>query len=273
MESYQGDLQLFIGAVVTITSLSGVMPYVLPIAGLMSTLIADPAEQHRAATQWLDETPIDIGPEYGPTTPSAPAVHADGVSDLTYVRNELKRLSKQIGESEDWQGRAYTSFLDKVAEFDGHLQTLENNRSGCGHTLKCSATAFHALMGVCVALAGILGALAAFLIVARSTPAGPAVEAKAIGIVVRLHRLLSSVVKNHWKLVRRVGLILTSAGVTLNQLTRDLPLVKPVSAARPDLLEARAIWDPAQADIVDDPQAAFDPSAIKSPSPLPELGW
>ncbi|NJP94835.1 hypothetical protein HCN51_36290 [Nonomuraea sp. FMUSA5-5] len=273
MESYQGDLQLFMGAVVTITSLSGVIPYVLPIAGLMSTLIADPAEQHRAAEQWLDETPTGIGPEYGPSAPSAPAVHTEGVSDLTYVRNELKRLSSQIGESEDWQGRAYTSFLDKVAEFDGHLQTLENNRIGCGNTLKCSATAFHALTMICVALAGILVALAAYVIVVRPTPAGPAAEAQAISLVGKMHVSLSNVIRNHWKLVLKVGLILSGAGVTLNQLTRDLPLVKPVSAAKPDLLEARAIWDPAQADIVDDPQAAFDPSAIKSPSPLPELGW
>ncbi|NJP96715.1 hypothetical protein HCN51_46055 [Nonomuraea sp. FMUSA5-5] len=114
----------------------------------------------------------------------------------------------------------------QVAEFDGHLQTLENNRTGCGNTLKCSAAAFHMLAMFCVVLAGLLATLAAYVVVVRPTPAGPAAEAQAIGTVGRLHLSLSSVIKNHWKLVLKAGLIMSAAGVTLSQLTRDLPLMR-----------------------------------------------
>ncbi|SPL88470.1 unnamed protein product [[Actinomadura] parvosata subsp. kistnae] len=78
----------------------------------------------------------------------------------------------------------------------------------------------------CVVLAGLLATLAAYVVMVRPTPAGPAAEAQAIGIMGRLHLSLSSVIKNHWKLVLKAGLIMSAAGVTLNQLTRDLPLMR-----------------------------------------------
>jgi hypothetical protein len=286
--SYDGDLELFIGAQATATTAAVVMPYAWPIVGLMGLLIADPAEQHRAAEQWLDKNSVSIAG--GPSSTGSPFVQQTrqefhppmveparpdaGTSDLAYLRSELRRLSKDIGSSDDWAGRAYSSFLEKVEVLDGHLATLDSNREGTGNTLKASAQGFHALMVFCVAIAAALAALAAYVSLARASVAWAApAEGQAFSFVTTMHTTMKEVFANHWKLVLKASVILGLAGVAYNQFAQDLPGLQAVSGSKPNLMEASAVYNPAEADIGDSPESQFDTSQMESASPLPEFGW
>ncbi|MFC4115553.1 hypothetical protein [Nonomuraea zeae] len=287
MAPYDGDLEVFIGAQATATAAAFVMPYTYPIVGLMGLLIADPAEQHRAAEQWLDKNSVNIGPAtttngsmfsqpqefHPPMVAPARAENSSGLSDLAYLRSELSRLSREIGNSEDWAGRAYKSFLEKVDVLDGHLATLDSNREGCGNTLKCSAQGFHALMIFCVAVAGVLAALASYVLLARATAFGALAEGQAVSISTTLHTTMKQVFASHWKLVLKASVILGLAGVAYNQFAQDLPGLQAVSGSKPNLMEASAIYNPAEADIADSPESALDTSQLEGSSPLPEFGW
>jgi hypothetical protein len=286
--AHEGDFELFLGAVATATAASVILPYASPLVGMMGLLVADPAEQDRAADQWLNTTPIDAGPKPGPVGPSvaqqewrppmaAPAStggeHAAGASDLTYLRGELKRLSREIGNDEGWAGKSYTSFLEKVQVLDGHLATLDSNRMNCGNTLKCSAQGTHALVMFCVAVAAALTGLATYITVLRATASLAMVtgEAQVIGMVENLHVTMKTVFTNHWKLVLKASALLGVAAIAYNQFTQDLPGLEAVSGEKPNLMEASAIWDPTKSDMIDNPEAQFDTAELDTG--MPEFGF
>ncbi|MGN9836767.1 hypothetical protein ACTMTI_01460 [Nonomuraea sp. H19] len=283
--AYEEDFGLFHGALAAAMLSLTVMPYAYPVVGLIGFFEgADPKEQHRAAEQWLNETPVDMGPAApvgvlvtGPQKwhpPMAEPGRSDqsaGVSDLTYLRSELKRLTREIGEAGDWAGRAYSSYVKKVEELDGYLVKLESNRVNCGNTLKCSATGFHVLIGFCVGVAGVLTALALWVTMAKINFAySVMVQQQAVSRVLDLHDLVSKVFSNHWKLVMRVSVILAGAGIIANQAAKDLPGLSAVEAKNPNLIEAGAMWKADKADIVDAPEKMKEP---KMPSMFPEVGW
>ncbi|GAA3242593.1 hypothetical protein [Nonomuraea helvata] len=273
MAPYEEAQEWMLQAKLIASGATYVLPYAAPLVGMLLMAVGDSAEQHRAAQQWLNETPVDAGPKYGPTAKTAPAVHASGVSDLAYLRNELQRLSRQIGESEEWLGRAYDSFLEKVKELDANLQKLDNNRTACGNTLKCSAAVYFALTMFFYAIAVILAGLAAWVVYMRSTAIGLGVEPQAISQVVKLHETVSKVVQQHSRGVIKASAIIAAAGVALNQIAKDLPFVDPVKVEKPKMLEAKAMWDSAKLDIIDDPQSGLDTGQFKQPSIMPEVGW
>ncbi|MET8005778.1 hypothetical protein [Nonomuraea glycinis] len=275
----------------TASAAAFILPYASPIVGMMGLLVADPAEQDRGAEQWLNTTPIDAGPKPGPVgSPvaaqqewrppmAAPAAaagseHAAGASDLTYLRGELKRLTREIGNDKGWAGRSYKSFLEKVEVLDGHLATLDSNRMNCGNTLKCSAAGTHALVMFCVALSVALTALASYVLLLRSTASLAMLtgEAQAISVVENLHMTMKTVFTNHWKLVLKASAILGVAAIAYNQFTQDLPGLEAVSGAKPDLMEASVIWDPTKADMIDNPESQFDASKLED-SFMPEFGF
>jgi hypothetical protein len=289
--AYEEDFYLFHAALAAALVSLKAMPYAYPVVGLIGFFEgSDPKEQHRAAEQWLNETPVDMGPaaplgvlapgrqqEWRPPMVDLPRSDQPvGVSDLAYLRSELKRMTRDIGEAEGkegpaWAGRAYASYVKKVEELDGYLVTLENNRVNCGNTLKCSATGFHVLIGFCVAVAGVLTALALWVTLAQINFAySVMVHRQAVSRVLDLHDLVSKVFANHWKLVMRVSVMLAGAGIIANQAAKDLPFLSAVEAKNPNLIEASAMWKADKADIVDAPEKIKEP---KMPSMFPEVGW
>ncbi|MEV0380004.1 hypothetical protein [Nonomuraea sp. NPDC050643] len=278
--AYESDRTHFMVVLGIATAASAIMPYAYPIVGLMWLLVSDPGEQDRAADQWLDKTPVNVATPvplvkpkeqdwHPPMLPSSQS--GAGGSDLAVLRSELKRMSKEIGETEDWNGRSYDSFLKKVEVLDKHLDTLDRNRAGCGDTLKCSAQAFHALVSVCTGIAYILNALALFVLVARTNPWGLAAELRVLQVVKKLHDILMAVFKSHLKLVAKATVILGVAGVAYNQFAKDLFGLQAVSGSKPNLTEASAMYNAASADIEDDPASQFDTGKFETPSMMP--GW
>src|SRR5262249_48808513 len=149
MSGYENDMNGFVTALALATAAAVVMPYASPFAGLIGMMVADPHAQDQAGEQWLNPTAVNIRPDTDP--PKKPpgfigpvakvrADHQAGTSDIAYLRSELQRLTNEIGASKDWEGRAYTSFKEKLGVLDEHLRTLDDNRTGCGNTLKCSAS-------------------------------------------------------------------------------------------------------------------------------------
>ncbi|WP_433437721.1 hypothetical protein [Nonomuraea sp. CA-141351] len=289
--AYEEDKAMFYSALAAAGLAAVIMPYALPIVGLMSLLIADPAEQHRAAEQWDNKTPVNIQqadnkgwhpPMAAGVTPATqkplgvlvPASSTGGSSDLAYLRGELKRMTKEIGESKEWAGRGYSSFVEKVNELDKQLDTLDSNRVACGDTLKCSATAFHVVAVICDIVAGLLTVMAGIVAAVRFVPGGQAWDLAAIKWVMTVYRTLLSVFKAHWKMIMKVTLMLGLAGTAFNQFTKDLPFLKAMpSTGTPNLVQASAIWDPSKADIVKDPQSDIPTTGLDQPSLLPEIGF
>ncbi|MFC5826695.1 hypothetical protein [Nonomuraea insulae] len=267
-EDYSNDVNGFLTAVAMATSAAVIMPYAWPLVGLMSMLAADPHAQNAGAEEWLNPKSVNVGAS------GEAAEGKDSGSDIAALRSELKRIGKQIGEDGDWEGRAYQSFKDKIDVLDGHLATLDESRVGTGNTLKATAQGFHVLMQICVIVGGFLEALALFVMTARMTVAGAAPgEAAAMRAVMGLHQSVSTIFKNHWKLVLKATVILGIAGVAYNQFSHDLPGLQAASAKAPNLIEASAIYDPSSVDIVDDPQSQFDTSKMEDPSLMPDFGF
>ncbi|MET7329176.1 hypothetical protein [Nonomuraea sp. NPDC005650] len=263
-----------------------VMPYALPILTLMSLVIADPAEQARAADQWNDKTPVGMqqadnkgwhppmaaGAKPNQNLSLVPmAATSTASSDLDYLRSELKRMTKEIGESSEWAGRGYSSFVQKVNELDVQLEKLDNNRIACSESLKCSATAFHVIAVMCDVVAGLLTVMAGIVLAVRFIPGAQEWELAIIRWVMTLHKLLMGVFKKHWKLIMKITVMLGLAGTAFNQFTQDLPFLKAMpSKGTPNLVEASVIWDPSKADMVKNPtpqMPAMDDSMI------PEIGF
>ncbi|WP_043620925.1 hypothetical protein [Nonomuraea candida] len=289
MAGYENSMALFTGALGTATVAAMAMPYAWPIVGLMSMVNGDPAEQDRGSDQWLNPNSVNTWPasnssgspllrqtaqqEWRPPMPANPTPEG-GQSDIAFLRAELKRLTKEIGESGDWAGEMYTAWIEKVNVLDGHLAKLDDNRIACGETLNCSAQAYHAVLMFWVGMAGVLGACAAFVTAARISVVGAASgEAAAMRAVLSLHQRATAVFQQHWKLVLKVSLLLNTAGIAYNQFAQDLPGIQAVPTAKPNLVEARTAWDPLQMTIGEDQQAALESGALEKPSFLPEFGW
>ncbi|SEG99431.1 hypothetical protein SAMN05444920_11336 [Nonomuraea solani] len=269
--AYEGDYVLFREAWAATAAACVVMPYALPILALMSLMIADPAEQHRAAEKWLDESPVDMGAQGGDSKTPATASGGGG-SDLAFLRGELKRLSKEIGEKDEWEGRSYTSFLEKVNDLDGQLEKLDHTRAATGDTLKCSATLFHVLAVLCAIVGNLLAIMAGMLLAARFTPAAPAWEAMIIRQVISMHKVLKTIFSKHWKMIMKVTAMIGIAGVAFNQFTQDMPFIKAMPGkVKPNLIEAGAIYDSTKVDIVDSPASQMNLGDMDSP--IPEFGF
>jgi hypothetical protein len=269
--AYEQDSSMFMGAFVAATSTLVFMPYAYPLAALLGSMVgADPHSMTQAADQWHDKTPVHAGPAYGPQ--AWKGVQSQGVSDLTYLRSELKRLSKQIGEK-DWKGKAYASFTEKVDDLDDQLAKLETNRTGTGDTLNSAAQLYHGLAIFCMSVAGVMLALASYLFVARALSVPGTADAQVIKFIKDLQIAVQKVLSKHAKMTFKVSLILGAAAVAYNQFSHSLPLVQAMPGKNPKLIDASAAWDPTQSDIVDNPTAGLDPSDLGDTSPLPDIGF
>ncbi|MFC4015655.1 hypothetical protein ACFOY2_51185 [Nonomuraea purpurea] len=276
-----------LGAVAVAAKAATTLPYAWPIVGFMLMAIADPDAQDRGAEQWLNPNSVItwptannagspfIGPpvqqEWHPPMAASPAARQDGSSDIAYLRSELNRLGREIGQSGDWEGRAYTSFMEKINELDGHLEALDRNRAGTGDTLKCTATGCRVLMYTFLVIAGILVTLQWFVIWSQTHPlTGQAAHIQAMRAVAQMSEKLSTWVTNHRTLMTTATLSLMGAAVLYNQFAKDLPGLQAVSASTPNLMEASAMWDPTTANIVDSPQSQFNPGQFDMG---PEFGF
>ncbi|MFI6733804.1 hypothetical protein ACIBI9_12810 [Nonomuraea sp. NPDC050451] len=260
-----------------------VMPYALPILTLMSLVIADPAEQARAADQWNNRTPVGMQQADNkgwhppmaagakPNMSLVPMATSTSSSDLDYLRSELKRMAKEIGDSSEWAGRGYSSFVQKVNELDVQLEKLDNNRIGCAESLKCSATAFHVVAVLCDVVAGLLTVMMGIVLAVRFIPAAQGWELAIIRWVMSLHKCLMEVFKKHWKLIMKITVMLGLAGTAFNQFMQDLPFLKAMPSVKPNLAQASVMWDASKADLVKDPNPNLDVGQVDTRGLMPKF--
>ncbi|MFG6192992.1 hypothetical protein [Nonomuraea sp. JJY05] len=267
--AYEEDYELFKRAWSVTAAATAIIPYALPILGLMSLVLADPGEQDRAGDQWNDKTPVNIsqndqkgwhppmaaGAKPAQQTWNVPMTASSSqASDLSYLRGELKRLVKEIGDAGEWAGQGYSSFTQKVLELDGQLEKLDNTRVACGDTLKCSAAAYHFLAQLCMIVSTLMGTLAAFVAITYATPANVQAQVTAIKTVQSVYKSMLASFKSHWKLVAKVTVYMGLAATAYSQFTKDLPFLKAMpSTGTPNLVDASVIWDPSKADMVKNP--------------------
>ncbi|MEU6713217.1 hypothetical protein ABZ897_17175 [Nonomuraea sp. NPDC046802] len=259
----------------------------------MTTAIAfaNPDEQDGAGNQWLNPQTVNGWPmpaaggrgtpfmgsqvqqEWHPPMAATPATRQEGSSDIAFLRSELRRLGREIGQSGDWEGRAYSSFMEKIDVLDGHLDTLDRNRVGTGETLKTTAFGYRCVIGFCDAVAAVLQVLSMRVIATRGMgPQALLNETATMRFVYQMNKTASEVLSKHQTFVRRATIGLIAAGVLYNQFAKDLPGLQAVSASTPNLMEASTMWDPTNADIVDSPESQFDSSQINQ-GILPEVGF
>ena len=141
--SYDSDHTRYVTAVSMAGAAAVVLPYARPISFMMGLMIADPADMQRAAAQWNDKSPVDIGPP--PALFSAgsnefhPPMAAPNGGDINYLRQELGRLARDVGANKEWVGASYDMFMKAFKEFDEQLLLLEDRRKSVGDSLDSAA--------------------------------------------------------------------------------------------------------------------------------------
>ena len=290
--AYEEDYSTFWWAVGKMTYVVGVMPYAYPLLTAIGFLAgSDTGEIDRAAIGWHDKTPVGLDSSPFPVSPggqgqawhppmaassgSQQGAQQSGSSDLSFLRNELQQLTKKIGEK-DWKGEAFTSFAQKVKEFDDGLASLELNFKGTGDTLHQTAYIYHEIAKFIKLITNFMVGLATFVLACRALPlTGWSVELNMVMLTVRdVTASVQKVIFSHTKIILKVGVILGIAAVGYNQFSHNLLGLHAVSSGKtPDLIQASAVWDPTTSNITDDPTAGLDTGDLGDTSPLPDIGF
>ncbi|MET8861481.1 hypothetical protein ABZW11_00860 [Nonomuraea sp. NPDC004580] len=260
--AYESDRNEYLVALGMAGVASVIMPYARPLVALMAMVTMDPAEQQRAADQWLDKTPVGVKPVAdSKESPSA----AGGAGDLAVLRSELKRMVAEIGK-QDWKGQAYTTFQKKAEDLDRKLETLDRNNVGCGQTLQASAHISHWLLEFFKWIARALSAFGAIVFASQFHPLTRiAVVRGAMRFVVKLHKIALRVFTNHRKVILRVAMAVGAAGVAYSQIFKDLLAMNAVPTKTPDLIDGAIQYDVEEVDFTESPLA-------KAGATKPDLG-
>ncbi|MEV4562576.1 hypothetical protein AB0K12_02265 [Nonomuraea sp. NPDC049419] len=250
--AYESDRNEYLVALGLAGLASTVMPYARPLVALMAMVTMDPAEQDRAADQWLDATPVGVKPVADSKGSPGAAV---GAGDLAVLRSELKRMVAEIGK-QDWKGQAYTTFQKRAEELDRKLETLDRNREGCGQTLKASAHISHWVLQFFKWIARALAGFAALVVASTFNPvARIAVMQSVMKVVVKIHATALRIFTNHRKVILRVAMAVGAAGVVYNQASKDLLAMNAVPTKTPDLIDGAIQYDVEEVDFTKSPLA------------------
>ncbi|SNS79333.1 hypothetical protein SAMN05216276_101670 [Streptosporangium subroseum] len=273
--SYDSDHTLYVTAFSMAGAAAIVLPYARPISFMMGLMIADPADMQRAAAQWNDKSPVDIGP--APTTFTAssaqfhPPMAAPSGGDIDYLRQELGRLARTVGVNKEWVGASYDMFMKTFKEFDDQLLLLENRRKGVGDSLDSAAEIYHWGAVICMSIAGTLMALAAFVTAARFIPPiAVGAETTAMSIVARIGLFLRQVLSTHMKVIWKVTGIVAGVAVLYNQQSQSLPGMKAMKGETPEFTQALS-YEPASGGLA--PVLPKVDTDIEQPSMFPDFGW
>lgn len=283
--AYEEDYSTLWWAFGEMSYVVAVMPYAYPLLAAYGFVVgADTGEIDRAATAWKDKTPVGLAPPPFPVSAGGQGWHPpmaaassgsqqSGSGDLTFLRNELLRLTSKIGE-EDWKGEAYASFSKKVKQFGDELGQMEVNFKATGDTLHNSASIYHGIVDFLKEVANLMSGLATFVLACRALPlTGWSVEVDMVMLMVRdITTTVQKVIFSHTKIILKVSVILGLATVGFNQFSHSLPGLHAVSDKTPKLIDASASWDVTSSTITDDPKASLD-TDLGDTSPLPDIGF
>jgi hypothetical protein len=275
--SYDLDRTLYVNAAAVAGMAAIVIPYARPIAFMMGLMIADPAEIQRAAAQWNDKSPVDIGPapalfatnsnEFHP--PMAAPDGATGDS-IAYLRSELGGLARAAGANKEWVGASYDMFMKNFKEFDDQLVLLENRRKGVGDVLHSAADFYHWGAVACASISGILVGLMAYISVARPTPAGLVAEGMVMRIVSTLGSIMQKIMDAQVKGIMKITVIVAGVAVYYNQQAQSLPGMKAMKGKTPEFTQALS-YDTTSGGLL--PVVPKVDTDIEQPSVLPNFGW
>ncbi|AWS46442.1 hypothetical protein [Streptosporangium sp. 'caverna'] len=275
--SYDLDRTLYVDAAAVAGMAAIVIPYARPIAFMMTLMIADPAEIQRAAAQWNDKSPVDIGPDPALFSPSfhdshSPVAAPNGATgdSIAYLRSELGGLARAAGANKEWVGASYDMFMKNFKEFDDQLVLLENRRKGVGDVLHSAADFYHWGALTCTAIAGILMGLVAYISVARLTPTAMAAETMVMRIVTTVGSVMQKIMDAQVKGIMKISVIVAGVAVYYNQQAQSLPGLKAMKGKTPEFTQALS-YDTTSGGLL--PVVPKVDTDIEQPGVLPNFGW
>lgn len=256
--AYEDDYERFRNAFAEVTAASVVLPEAMGIAALLGVVISDPAAMKKASQEWLSVATTSIDDQ----CPSS--------SSIKLLRESVRTMAVNAGKDKIWTGEAYQAFMGKVDLLDKSLDKIDRCGQGAGQTLDTSATVTHVLSILAEWIAIIVAMIAAFVLASTVYPPMHAqARIAAARAVIGLWKGLKEVMGTHQKFIWKASALVAIAGAAFGQFTRMLPQMSALNQSAPNLIEAKAVWNPAELTIGDDPMPK-----MKEPdtSFLPEIG-
>ncbi|MFI6391837.1 hypothetical protein ACIBHY_38780 [Nonomuraea sp. NPDC050547] len=256
--AYEDDFERFRNAFAEVTAATVVLPEAAPIAAILGLIISDPAAMKKASQEWLSVATTSIDDQ----CPSS--------SSIKLLRESVRTMAVNAGKDKIWTGEAYQAFMGKVDLLDKSLDEIDRCGQGAGRTLDTSASVTHFLSWLVGAYALVIAMIAAYVLASTVYPPMHAqARVAASRAVIGLWKGLKEVFGSHTKFIWKASAVVAVAGAAFGQFTRMLPMMSALNQSAPNLIEAKAVWNPAELTIGDDPMPK-----MKAPdtSIVPEMG-
>ncbi|MEV4891526.1 hypothetical protein AB0K48_19305 [Nonomuraea sp. NPDC055795] len=253
-----------------------VIPYAAPIVAIMGLVIADPAMMAKAAEQWHDVSkPIisDVmtltGVKQEPKDFRPPMLPP--VSSIKGLRDDVMAMVNSAGKDKVWVGESYEAFQAKAQLLNEGLDKLDRQARGTGDSLKVSAEVVHMVAAWMEAVAWILLALAGYITACVVYPPMLAqAHGNAMRIISKIGETINTFFGKHSKAMWKITALVALASTMMGQFSEHLPQMVAINATPPSLIDAKAVWNPAELSVTDDPMP-------KMPTPdtgiMPEVGF
>ncbi|GAA3615728.1 hypothetical protein GCM10022419_121260 [Nonomuraea rosea] len=148
---YGGSKGLYIKAAATATAAASLIgqAWAFYVAAMIGTMISDPGRMSKSAETWRT---VDQG----------------GLTyELTGIQNDLAVLKTSLQQQAKWDGAAFEQFEETWNEFNKSLKTLESTRNSTGEAVDQSAKLYHWGAVACMAIGGLMMAIALVLLMVR----------------------------------------------------------------------------------------------------------
>ncbi|MFI6293142.1 hypothetical protein ACIBEJ_16250 [Nonomuraea sp. NPDC050790] len=271
--AYESDFESFRNCFIVAGGCCVLLPYATPIVGIMGLMISDPAMMVKAADQWHDISKpfVDEANTLLGGKPVQKEFHPPMATSIMELRGDIMNMVANVGMDKVWVGESYQAFAAKAKVLDEALQKVDQQTRGTGSALKVSAEVYHAALLFIEAITYVLMALATYVGISSAFPPVAAqAHMNAAQICLRMGQALGKMFGSHTKAMWKVTALVALASTIVGQFSEHLPSMMAVTPKPPSLIEAKAVWDPAELTIGDDPMP-------KVPAPdtsvLPEIGF
>ncbi|MBB5074863.1 hypothetical protein [Nonomuraea endophytica] len=274
--AYEDDFERFRNSFAVAGTTLLVLPYAAPIVAIMGLVIADPAMMAKAAEEWhkvskpiVSDLMTLTGAKQQPKDFHPPMLPP--VSSIKDLRDDVMAMVNSAGKDQVWVGESYEAFQAKAQLLNEGLDKLDRQARGTGDSLKVSADVVHMVAGWMEGIAAILLALAAYITACVVYPPMlAAAHGNAMRIVSNIGFTINKFFANHSKAMWKITALVALASTMMGQFSEHLPQMMAINAKPPALIEAKAVWNPAELTITDDPMPK-----VQAPdtSIMPEIGF
>ncbi|MCC5577117.1 hypothetical protein IMZ11_15940 [Microtetraspora sp. AC03309] len=206
-------------------------PVTKTIALAIGTIVSNPGEMVRAASEWhVDSPEID-----------------NLITALKSQRDKLAGRGNSNDETVQWSGSAFDTYSEAVDNFATELAKTKECRKGAGDCLLSSAQIYNILANIAFLVAN---AMMIWAVVNITSKGNPLVGVGVRGIIGKglraLLEVLKSVFMKQFKIVAMLGATIVAVNMAGNQIASILPKMKAMPGPAPDLEQIKLTYKDGQ---------------------------